>query len=154
MWTQFVDMYSGGSTKHEYNFIYIESPEEEAKVIFYNRFGSNPERVTCTCCGDDYSISESETLEQATGYERGCHSGYIDENGGEAPQDSAWIYGKGLQKGYKHQYFERAGDRTWHKYIPLDEYIKKDGVLVIRAGDIKGEEREGDVPEQGYVWQD
>ena len=48
-WTLFWDMASGGDTKEEpYENIYIEAPEEEAKVIFYNRFGHNPERVSCT----------------------------------------------------------------------------------------------------------
>lgn len=63
MWTEFMDMHSGGGTKEEpYEYIFIEAPREEAIIIFYNRFGHNPERVTCTCCGDDYSITEYETL--------------------------------------------------------------------------------------------
>lgn len=70
-WTEFWDMCSGGEIKEEsYEKIYIEAPEAEAKVIFYNKFGHNPERVTCTCCGDDYSISESVSLEQASAYHR------------------------------------------------------------------------------------
>jgi len=52
-----MDMHSGGDLKEKWQYIYIEAPEEEAKVIFYNRFGHNPNRVTCTCCGKDYSIS-------------------------------------------------------------------------------------------------
>lgn len=70
MWTQFWDMHSGGGLKEKWHFIYIEAPEEEAKVIFYNRFGHNPERVTCTCCGDDYAIEEGEYLEKLTSYHR------------------------------------------------------------------------------------
>ncbi|KKL21424.1 hypothetical protein LCGC14_2445590 [marine sediment metagenome] len=71
MWTQFWDMHSGGGLKEApYHYIYIEAPEEEAKVIFYNRFGHNPERVTCTCCGDDYSIGEEKTLAKLTEYHR------------------------------------------------------------------------------------
>lgn len=70
-WTRFMDMSSGGSTKEPpYEYIYIEAPEAEAKVIFYNRFGHNPERVTCTCCGEDYSISEEPSLAQASAYDR------------------------------------------------------------------------------------
>lgn len=71
MWTKFMDMHSGGGSKEAWEYIYIEAHEEEAKTIFYNRFGHNPENVTCVCCGDDYSITESETLEEATSYERG-----------------------------------------------------------------------------------
>jgi hypothetical protein len=70
MFTRFMDMHSGGGTKEPpYEYIYIEAPEAEAKVIFYNRFGHNPERVTCTCCGEDYSIDSYETLEDATAYD-------------------------------------------------------------------------------------
>lgn len=71
-WTNFWDMHSGGKQKEKFAQCYIEAPEPEAKVIFYNRFGHNPERVTCTCCGEDYSISEHKTLGQASGYQRGC----------------------------------------------------------------------------------
>ena len=63
-WTKFWDMHSGGGSKEEWNFISIEAPEKEAKIIFYNRFGHNPERVSCTCCGRDYSIDEYKTLEE------------------------------------------------------------------------------------------
>lgn len=74
MWTRFSDMHSGGGCKEgNYNKIYIEAPQEEAEVIFYNRLGHNPNRVSCTCCGEDYSISEKESLEQLTGYDRNCH---------------------------------------------------------------------------------
>lgn len=70
MWTRFMDMHSGGGSKEQYDEIYIEAAEDTAKLIFYNHFGHNPERVTCTCCGNDYSISEYETLEEATEYDR------------------------------------------------------------------------------------
>lgn len=72
MWTLLWDMHSGGSQKEKWAKIYIEAPEEEAKIIFYNRFGHNPERVSCTCCGSDYSISSDEDLKQLSGYHRGC----------------------------------------------------------------------------------
>ena len=58
VWTKFGDMCSGGKDKEEWQVIYIQAPKKEAKVIFYNRFGHNPENVTCTCCGADYSIRE------------------------------------------------------------------------------------------------
>ena len=45
MWTHFWDMHSGGGQKEKFGHCYIEAPENEAKVIFYNRFGHNPERV-------------------------------------------------------------------------------------------------------------
>ena len=66
MWTAFMDMHSGGGTKEgSFERIYIEAPEEEAHVIFYNRFGHSPSRVSCTCCGEDYSTTMYDTLEEA-----------------------------------------------------------------------------------------
>lgn len=72
MWVQFVDMHSGGFVKqppHEY--IYIEAKSEaEASIIFFNRFGHSPDRVTCSCCGVDYSVYSEESLEELTEYDR------------------------------------------------------------------------------------
>ncbi len=138
-WTLFWDMHSGGGCKEDlYEKIYIEAPEEEAKVIFYNRFGHNPSRVSCTCCGEDYSISESPSLEQASAFHRGCKwVSVLDEPGGG-------------------HYVDEPEHKPWRldKYQTLDEYVKNSNVLVIYAKDIKTKEREGSVPEQGYVWID
>jgi hypothetical protein len=71
MWTQFWDMNSGGGQKEEWDRIYIEaSCEQEAEIIFSRRFGHNPNRVTCHCCGSDYAISSDESLENLTAYHR------------------------------------------------------------------------------------
>jgi len=130
MWTQFMDMHSGGGNKENFEYCYIEASEKEAKIIFYNRFGHSPERVTCTCCGEDYSITESETIEAATAYERNC----------------------ALEDG---KYVEKLRENSYGRgYITLDDYKKKPDVLFIYDKDIKPEERIGEVPEQGYVWQD
>ena len=131
MWTRFMDMHSGGGMKEPpYEYIFIEAPEDEAKVIFYNRFGHNPERVTCTCCGDDYSISENKTIKEATAYDRGCR----------------WDKKK---KGC----VEKADkERTWNKYMTVEQYKKNENVLFIYVKDIKPSERDGKVPVQGYVW--
>ena len=62
-WTEFDDDHSGGGTKvDDFELIYIEEKEEVARVIFFNRFGRNPDKVTSTCCGSDYSVSEEEEL--------------------------------------------------------------------------------------------
>ena len=133
-WTRFMDMHSGGDTKlPPYEYIYIEAPETEAITIFFNRFGHNPSRVTCTCCGDDYSINEEENLQQATAFERGCNDKdgkYIEE-----PRTSEY------------------SDHVW-KHTSLEDYLKKETVLVIRKEWIRPEERKGSVPSQGYVWMD
>ncbi len=120
VWTRCMDMRSGGGLKEKpYSNIYIEAAESEARVVFYNRFGHSTERVSCTCCGEDYSLTESETLAEVTEFEREWVSGY----------------GKG-------------------RCMPLEEYLAREDVLVIRAEDIKPAERVGDVPEQGFVWRD
>lgn len=133
-WTRFMDMHSGGGTKEPpYEYVYIEAPEKEAIKIFFNRFKHNPSRVTCTCCGDDYSISEEESLQQATAHERDCN--YRDGKYVEEPKTSTY------------------SDHVW-TLTTLEDYLKKETVLVIRKEDIKPEERFGFVPEQGYVWRD
>ena len=133
MWVLFWDMHSGGGSKEDWQHIYIEAnSKEEAKIIFYNRFGHNPDRVSCTCCGQDYSISSAETLEEASAYHRGCH--WDDK---------------------KKKYIEEKTKEKYsfnQDYIPLNKYIKDDAGHFIFAKDIKEEEREGDVPEQGFVW--
>lgn len=93
MWTKFWDMNSGGGLKESpYGLIYIEAPEQEAKSVFHARFGHNPERVTCTCCGEDYSISEYETLDEATKYHRKSQTlnAYLTH------QDILILYAKGI----------------------------------------------------------
>ena len=130
-WTRFMDMHSGGPSKEDAEYIHIEAPQDEAEVIFYNRFGHNPYRVSCTCCGPDYSISEHTSLAEATAYDRGCD--YDRDTDG---------------------YVERADPKGWRKYMTLEDYLKTDEALVIRADEIKPEEREGSLPEQGYVWID
>lgn len=106
-WTQFHDMHSGGGQKLEWARIYIQAPKEEAKRIFYARFGRNPERITCTCCGRDYSIHEHPSLEEATAYERGC----------------AWVNDRSEEGG---GHYEERGDptRTYEPYRTLKEYLK------------------------------
>jgi len=159
MWTQFVDMHSGGGQKGQWNYIYIEAPEEEAQIIFYNKFGHNPNRVTCTCCGADYSITSGESLRQLTGFHRNCRSLETPKNDKgryERPKDS-W-FGKhfylevGEEEEAQRRGYKVSDYNLYGKYQTLEEYSKNADVLLIHAQDIKPEERVGEVPEQGYVW--
>lgn len=126
MWTRFMDMHSGGGSKEDHEYIYIEAPESEARVIFYNRFGHNADRVSCTCCGSDYSVTDGADLARLTAFDRGC------DFDGKA-------------------YVERPS--KYHETVtPLDQYLAQDDVLVIRAKDIKDDERVGEVPTQGFVY--
>lgn len=158
MWTEFNDMHSGGDQKEKFSHCFIEVNEEQAKSVFFARFGHNPERVSCTCCGSDYSITTHETLQAATGFERGCEYVYIDKETGDEVvynQPNYWDlwHAKRLINGH---YVERFSTSTlsFHKeYIPLEDYIKRPDVCVIYATDIQPEELTQTVPEQGYVWQ-
>ncbi len=156
MWTQFWDMHSGGGQKEDWGKICIEAPEAEARIIFFNRFGHNPDRVTCTCCGPDYSVSEEETLEELTAFHRNCAYAYFRPDGTECPKDEAWAPGEGRRAGYTEGYVERTSTDKYSRgdVIPLAEYTEKDGVLVIPASEISMNERVGSVPAQGYVWVD
>lgn len=131
-WTQFMDMYSGGGQKLDWPYIYIEAPEEEAIGVFVSRFGRNPHRVTCTCCGDDYSVSEDESLERATAYNRNCEWDKATKKYVEAQDAMHGRYGA--------------------HYQTLDEYLRTSGVLVIRADDIAPTERSAVPQPEGYVW--
>lgn len=150
MWTHFSDSHSGGYSKEDQDHIYIEAPEDEARVIFYNRFDHSPSRVTCTCCGEDYSVNEHDTLAQATGFERDCP---IAVGPGD-PGDKDWKYvekGEALPEGWSLEVCTYPRARY---YKTLEQYLESEDVLVIPADEIKDEERVGEVPRQGYVWMD
>ncbi len=130
-WTHFYDMHSGGGTKEgNYEHILIEAPEDEAKVIFYNRFGHSPDRISCTCCGEDYSVSEYETIEEATAYHRGAEY----KNGQDGPQQGVAY--------------------SWQNYKSIEEYVARADVLVVRKEEIKAKERKGELPKSGWIWCD
>jgi len=148
MWTHFWDMHSGGGNKEKWHHIYIQAPEEEAKIIFYNRFGHSPDRVSCTCCGEDYSVSSEKTLKQLTAYHRNCQS--IERKDGKNFKRSCYLEkGDKMPRGFQKSRFSIFGE-----YQSLMKYAKSEGVLIISERNIKKEERKGSVPEQGYVWRD
>ena len=52
---------------------YVEAAsEEEAISIFEQKFDQHPDYITCSCCGEDYSIATHESLEQMSGHDRKC----------------------------------------------------------------------------------
>lgn len=150
MWTQFWDMHSGGGQKEKWAKIYIEAPMEEAKVIFYNRFGHSAERVTCTCCGEDYSLSEDKSLAQLTGYHRNC--AYSKKGGYLEKQNTEYLKYVGKPTGIPSRDKEREQYIQSKKYMTLKQYCARKDVKVIRAKDIKPGEKQGDVPRQGFIW--
>ncbi len=174
VWTKFMDMHSGGGRKLDWEYIFIEAPEEEAKIIFQNRFNRNPNRVTCTCCGSDYSIDESPTLEQSTAFYRHCQYAYFDKNNNRSTEDKAWKSGIGLVDGSYGKYVEEQDERLirtrkncntepenkWGLYQTMEELLKtkvfNDGenVLIITAAEITPNQRRGELHREGYVWED
>lgn len=182
-WTHFMDMHSGGGLKEPgYSHIFIEAPENEAVVIFYNRFGHNPYRVSCSCCGEDYGVYEYDSLAEATRYGRNANedeerSTYADdiilriiaENRKRMDKRMLDLYAMATDKSSPNE-AKIAMDKIvsqdmmplWRasSYISLEEFertgILKDGDkgLVIRAADIRAEERVGTLPRQGWVWED
>lgn len=203
-WTHFWDMHSGGRTKIviddvEYNHVFIEAAEREAEIIFYNRFGHSADRVSCTCCGEDYSVNEGDSLQQLSGYHRNCQNteaGYIEERDRSSDKYvlqtlAGWLKNPknavAIDKRTKNLYAMATDKSTtdgerrnamdklmkidkypgfWRaeSFVPFEEF-EKNGLLqgrfssgrepsiIIRATDIKPEERVGYVPTQGYVWQ-
>lgn len=158
VWTHFWDMHSGGRQKEPYGHIYIEAPEAEAMVIFFNRFGHNPVRVTCTCCGEDYSVYEGEDLAQLTGFQRGCRPLETprDPKTGLYKNDdpiikAKYYYEEGEEPPEGYSFVERAYREP---YLTLDKYLAQGDVLAIHAAEIRADERTGELPEQGYVWVD
>lgn len=179
-WTQFWDMHSGGGTKEPpYEKIYIEAPKDEAISIFYARFGHNPERVSCTCCGDDYAIDEGTDLAQMTAYHRNCGTAWCFTDDGTEVTDFAdleWgevvgmrqpdgtrvggkceeVDGNPTYQGrvVEERYVERP---RWPDIDPvvlsLEEFLAQETTLVIRANEIEDRERTVEVPVEGYVWQ-
>ena len=122
-------MHSGGGTKEPpYEKIYIEAEEEEARVIFYNKFGHSADRISCTCCGADYSVSHEYSLDQLTAFHRNCDYDQATE-----------------------LYVERVKPSRG-KYQSPEEYAARDDVLIIPAVGITDSERKGGVPTEGWVW--
>lgn len=135
VWTRFMDMHSGGRQKLDWAFIYIEAKEDDAAKVFMHRFGRNPNNITCSCCGEDYSFYEhGEDLQQASGFDRHCKY-------------------EGKQVGYI-----EVPDNTYQKLIPFEEWLEdaKDpdsDHLIIYAKDINPGELTGETPRHGHlVW--
>ena len=176
MYTRFHAMHSGGGLKEApYDKIYIEVPEEEAKVIFYNRFGHSPDRVTCTCCGEDYSYDDGESLAQLSAYDRNAAYEYFYVDNGEKAEgvgrwgrNAMWdrerrvhVYnGRDVEGRYveeaslDHMEYGASREECESRYQSVADYFAGENVLVIYAEDITDDERRGTVPSQGYVWVD
>jgi len=63
-YTVFMDMFSGGSQKEDWEYICVTLPEKDAIEWFEEYFGHDPLEVTCECCGQDYSVDEIKDLKE------------------------------------------------------------------------------------------
>jgi len=72
-WFSFMDMHSGGGRKTKFDYYYVEAPtEEQAKAIFTEKTGEDPDDVACDCCGANFSVGgPHDTLEDAAKYQVG-----------------------------------------------------------------------------------
>jgi hypothetical protein len=70
-WTHFYDMHSGGNTKVKpYEHIYVQGEQSEAEELFEKVTEEYPYSVACSCCGENYSVTEHDNLDKATHFER------------------------------------------------------------------------------------
>lgn len=158
VWTQFWDMHSGGGLKEDFSMLYIEAPKDEAISVFYSRFGHNPHRVSCTCCGADYSIT-SDNLQQLTGYHRNLR------HASPLRKEDWWEVSDEVRRAANEQsrYLEPDEEIPdgWHvddrffkrgEQMTLSEYLAQDGIEYILAAEIQDFERNNEPPEEGYVW--
>lgn len=130
MWTLFWDMHSGGGQKLDWPMIYIELPEKEAIRYFEEKFDRHPSNVTCDCCGNDYSISSAETLEEVSAYHRNCI--WINPVGDE--RTGKYLEGDGkrgmpIPEGWMQRY---PASRDW---VNVEEYLHQN-ICVIRKEDV------------------
>jgi hypothetical protein len=149
-WTRFMDMHSGGSQKLAWDTIYIQAPRELAERVFQAKFDRNPNSVTCTCCGPDYSVSDGEPgddLYNATGYNRNClhlaKRSWDIETRGYAPDRYVE-----QQDPEKLKYSQREANH----YKPLALYVASEDVKVVCADEITDEDRGTNLRQSGYVW--
>lgn len=110
-WTIFEDAYADGKLKFkDYEWIIVEGSEETALPLFMKMTKVDPKRVTCTCCGQHFSIREYDSVFQATGFQRSCQ------------------YDKELKS-----YVEQEDDFVIAHYKTLETFLEEDNVLIIFA---------------------
>lgn len=155
-WTRFMDMHSGGGQKLDWPYIAIQASEDEARRIFYGKFGRNPERVTCTCCGEDYSVSESPTLAEATAYDRNLRW-VEDARGYAARSEPDFLKGRYLEPGEDiprgmsvSMWASRRGEGI--AFAAFMRNPERHGYKLVTRGEITEADTANEPPAEGYVW--
>lgn len=78
-WTRFYDMHSGGEAKTAWEIIYAEGDEETARKIVAEALSIDTEAVTCSCCGEDFSVLEFDSLEDAASLDGRTVAEFLDD---------------------------------------------------------------------------
>jgi hypothetical protein len=126
MWVEFNDMHSGGGKKTKYEAIFIEAAsEEKAEQIFRDTFNRDPNHVTCSCCGPDYSVSSDECLRQLTAYERNCQYRGATQKYAEEQDESRMDIRKRCNT---------AASDPWGLYVTLAKFKKNPKYKFIAKG--------------------
>lgn len=157
--TLFWDTHSHGTQKEKWSKIYIEAPEDIARKVFFAKFQHNADRVSCTCCGPDYSVSEDDTFAEASAYHRNVPHAYNpknkDEYGDIEPGESlpkGWVWGESTLIKAKCQRFENG---RFDDTMSVEYYLRNGDCLFIdkkEVEDILSQVGQVDIPRQGWVW--
>ena len=87
IWTHIWDMHGGGNTKTDCHHIFIQPNEEDAMRWANWKWSIHPYDVTCSCCGNDFSIDEGQLGDLAA-----FHFTKSDEYDKKLPHDIKWKY--------------------------------------------------------------
>ncbi len=149
-WTTFMDMHSGGRLKASHQWIVIEAPQALAELVFYNRFGHNPNRITCTCCGEDYSVSEHENSRDGIRYHWRWGSIY-----GKRARKHSDVRVAALQAMAEQNDSPQEAENARIAIRRQKRALQwtRQNVLFIKHEDIQPHEKVGSVPVEGWVWQ-
>lgn len=61
-WTRFYDMHSGGSPKSQFDYIFVEAAEDDARDLVSEALSVDAWGIACDCCGANFSAMEDPTL--------------------------------------------------------------------------------------------
>lgn len=65
-WTEFTDRWSGGCAKEPWDHILIQASPKAACAVFEYVFEHHPRDISCSCCGEDYLITQASEIDLAT----------------------------------------------------------------------------------------
>lgn len=109
-WTMLTDRNAGGDLRRPpIEVIFVEANVTTTFEALQHGFDVWMYDHTCDCCGADYDVKTGDDLARMTWFKRGCTlvNGHVAEYGTQ-----------------------------WCEYIPLDEYLARPTVHVVRADEV------------------